>query len=653
MAAGIVENIFLVNAPAGSGKTTKIKSMIVNHTTKQPKDNVLCITYTKRAAEELKKGLNEERIDISTIHSFLHKFLSVYFYKSEMKDLYFELFGDIIRETIENNSGQEHISIRNQKYIDKHGGVSIEIIKSNIGTIYYTESSNDHLYYGGISHDSLLVFAEKVFEKFPKIKLRLTQKYQLIFIDEYQDSASSVLRMFYDACLNTKSNLYFLGDKMQQIYKNYDGLFEEELKTLNTAIKLETNHRSIPDIISVLNNIYNNQKFKQEPSDRNYELKPDHPPRVLICNDIQERLERECSNYPDALLLFLLNQQRFDSIGAGELYKQFNRLDRYSYIKQLSATDVLSDSTNENSDPLLKLLFVVDKVLDYYGKFNLGSIIQIFKANRNLFNMSIGTITSHQDRVNFSQLVSKIYYAYQKEISINDFVNLLRELDICKNNYIDNIDDEYMEVLAVKLNEFKALSNYLKDPTVSTQHGVKGESHKTVFFIAEDSFRTPVVHMYKFLKLWTIKELSLDSLETFYYDYIKWISDTIKHLGCKISDLNKVSYETYADYLKTRVEQLCKHFEGNFIFKDLCEEYYNKYLLKPNVTNIKKCFKESSVYGVLSAYKLFYVGCSRARSNLTIFIEKSKVEDFSLDLVEKLKSIGFSVEVETKELLEV
>ncbi|WP_019153601.1 UvrD-helicase domain-containing protein [Robertmurraya massiliosenegalensis] len=653
MAAKIVENIFLVNAPAGSGKTTKIKSMIVNHTTKHPEDNVLCITYTKRAAEELKKGLNEERIDISTIHSFLYKFLRFYFCKNEMKDLYFEIFGDLIRENIENNNGQEYISIRNQKYIDKYGGLSIEVIKANIGAIYYNESSANHLYNGGISHDSLLIFAEKVFEKFPKIKLRLTQKYQLIFIDEYQDSASSVLRMFYDACLNTNSNLYFLGDKMQQIYKNYDGSFEEELKTLNTTIKLETNHRSIPDIISVLNNIYNNQEFKQDPSDRNRELKPDHPPRVIMCSDIKERLKSECSNYPDALLLFLLNQQRFDSIGAGELYKQFNKLDRYSYIKQLSATDVLSDNTNENSDPLLKLLFVVGEVLDHYERFNLGSIIQFIKANRNLFNKSIGTITSHQDRVNLCKLLSKIYDAYQKEISINEFVNLLKELDIFKNSYIDNIDNEYMEVLAVKLSEFKALSNYLKDPTVSTQHGVKGESHKTVFFIAEDSYRTPVVHLYKFLKLWTIKELSLDTLETFYYNYIQWIRDTTNHLGCKISDLNKESYDTYATYLKTRVEQLCNHFEGNFIFKDLCEDSYNKYLLKPNVTNIKKCFKESSVYGVLSAYKLFYVGCSRARSNLTIFIEKSKVEDFSKDLVEKLKSIGFSVEVETRELLEV
>ncbi|AZV49445.1 ATP-dependent helicase [Bacillus halotolerans] len=653
MAAKIVDNIFLINAPAGSGKTTKIKSMIVSHKIKYPLDNILCITYTKRAAEELKKGLNEEGIHISTIHSFLHKFLRIYFCKNEIIHLYIEIFGDSIRESIENKEEKEHVSARNKEYIDKYGCLSIEAIKANISTIYYNESSNNHLYKGGLSHDSLILFAEKVFEKFPKIKKRLTQKYQLIFIDEYQDSASSVLKMFYKAGLNTSSKLYFLGDKMQQIYKNYDGSFEEELKTLNTDIKLDTNHRSIPDIVSILNNIYNDKEFKQISSDRNRVNKPGHPPRVVVCDNIQKRLKREHLIYPNALLLFLLNQQRFDSIGAGELYRQFNRLDRYSQVNQLNAIDVLSDNTNENKDPLLKLLFIVEKVLSYYKNFNLGSIIQTFKANQKIFDTKIGTITRHQDKVNLNNLLKKIYDFYQKASSINEFLTLLSGSKVIKESYIDNIADEYIGVLAVTLNDFKALSNYLKDPKVSTQHGVKGESHNTVFFIAEDSFRTPVVHMYKFLKLWSITELSLDSLESFYYDYKKWIEDTIAHLECKISDLNKERYDTHATYLKTRVEKLCKHFEDNWIFKDLCEDLYNKYLLKPNVTNIKKCFKESTVYGVLSAYRLFYVGCSRAKSNLTIFIDKSKVKDFSEDLIFKLKRTGFSVEVEAKELLKL
>ena len=49
----------------------------------------------------------------------------------------------------------------------------------------------------------------------------------------------------------------------------------------------------------------------------------------------------------------------------------------------------------------------------------------------------------------------------------------------------------------------------------------------------------------------------------------------------------------------------------------------------------------------------FYVGCSRARSNLSIFVDKSKIEGFSEELIVKLRRIGFSVEIETKELQKV
>ncbi|MFE0506908.1 UvrD-helicase domain-containing protein [Peribacillus butanolivorans] len=647
MASEIMDNIFLVNAPAGSGKTTKIKSMIVNHKLEYPDNNMLCITYTKRAAEELKKDINLEGIHISTIHSFLHQFLKIYFRKSELIELYLELFGDLITNNIVNREQKENIEARNQRYIDKYGSLSFDVVKTNIDAIYYNESSNDHLYNGGLSHDSLILFSEKVFEKFPKIKKRLTQKYQRIFIDEYQDSSSSVLRMFYNAVIDTTSSLYFLGDKMQQIYTNYDGSFEDELKTLNTSIKLDINHRSIPDIVSLLNNIYNDKEYEQNPSPKNIVLKPDHPPRVILANNIQDRLEMEHSIYPDALLLFLLNQQRFDSIGAGELFRQTKRMDKYSHGKQVTAADVLADKTNENSDPLFKLLFVVDKILCNYKNSNLGIIIKHIKMNRKIFDINKCTITSHEDIVSLNRILNQIFDAYQKENSINDFLLTLSNISIFKTNYLDSIDEEYTRVLEVKLKEFRALSDYLNDPKVSTQHGVKGESHSSVYFIAEDSLTKPIVHMHNFFKLWTYTELTLDSLETFYYDYNKWIEDTVSHLGCKPSDLKKDSHSTNATYLKTRVEELCKHFNENPIFKSLCEEPYNEYLIKPNVTNIRKCFKGSTAYGVLSAFRLFYVGCSRARRNLTIFIDNSKVEEFSRDLIAKLKRTGFSVEVES------
>lgn len=58
--ADAVKNCFLINAPAGSGKTTQIKSMVRGFMLENPKDNILCITYTNRAADELTGDLKSQ-----------------------------------------------------------------------------------------------------------------------------------------------------------------------------------------------------------------------------------------------------------------------------------------------------------------------------------------------------------------------------------------------------------------------------------------------------------------------------------------------------------------------------------------------------------------------------------------------------------------
>ena len=42
-------------------------------------------------------------------------------------------------------------------------------------------------------------------------------------------------------------------------------------------------------------------------------------------------------------------------------------------------------------------------------------------------------------------------------------------------------------------------------------------------------------------------------------------------------------------------------------------------------------------------YKLFYVGCSRARKNLIVVVDAYKVNGFKEAFMNKMKEIGFSV----------
>lgn len=115
--ANKLNNCYLINAPAGSGKTTEIKSIVQRCIIDNPKDNILCITYTNRAADELSKGILSKNVFIGTIHSFLHFFLKPYFAHQDILELYFEIYGAQISERIDNKSQKESIAESNARYI--------------------------------------------------------------------------------------------------------------------------------------------------------------------------------------------------------------------------------------------------------------------------------------------------------------------------------------------------------------------------------------------------------------------------------------------------------------------------------------------------------------------------------------------------------
>ena len=201
------ENIFLVNAPAGSGKTTKIKAMLSEINASNPNDNILCITYTNRAAEELAKGMDNNKIFFGTIHAYIHSLISPFFKHQQIIDLYWEIYGELIRERIANTLHDENIAASNQKYIDKYGELTEETIKHNLSKISYNETSFNSLFYGGLGHDDLITFAKTMFDRYPAMRKKIINKYSYIFIDEYQDTSGCVLKLFYDAVRNTKVQL--------------------------------------------------------------------------------------------------------------------------------------------------------------------------------------------------------------------------------------------------------------------------------------------------------------------------------------------------------------------------------------------------------------------------------------------------------------
>lgn len=646
MADAIVENLFLVNAPAGSGKTTWIRKNVRKYLLQNPNDNVLCITYTNRAAEELGKDVDSNRVYFGTIHSFINDFIGSFFSHESILELYWEVYKNQIVERIENVSQNGNWAESNMRYIEKYGGLTPEIVRSNITMISYNQAPFNSLYRGALGHDDLISFTRLAVERFPVIKKKISDKYQVVFIDEYQDTATDVLQIFYSSMIGKKSKLYLLGDKMQQIYRNYNGEFETYFNIFNKSINLSVNYRTTPKIVSILNKIYNDECYKQTAYEKNKDENMDFLPEVRIVTDIEKNVSELMEQYKDSLILYLSNKSRFYNIGVGELYDAYSGMEKYSFGKKYNAVDVLTKEEIRENDALLSFLFTVNIIVDYFTKEFYGEVFRIIRKAGTYFNYEKFIIRKHIDKHLVKDKLDDIVALYNElSTTVDDFLSLCVEKKYIREEFYSAIveENDYKLVKNVKVQEVKVLADYMSDPKISTQHGVKGESHDTVVFVADNSRSNPVVHMSKFFEMWSNIDITLSEFDAFYYIYSQMLNQIENKIGMKCSQLKADTYISVASIIDEELQVFTKKNETNPYYIQLLKVKMDKYFGKKNVTNVKECLKEGTVYGPLCAYRLFYVGCSRAKRNLVIMINKKDIEGFEDKLRNKLMITGFNV----------
>ena len=642
MADAIVENLFLVNAPAGSGKTTWIRKNVRKYLLQNPNDNVLCISIHNRAAEELGKDVDSNRVYFGTIHSFINDFIGSFFSHESILELYWEVYKNQIVERIENVSQNGNWAESNMRYIEKYGGLTPEIVRSNITMISYNQAPFNSLYRGALGHDDLISFTRLAVERFPVIKKKISDKYQVVFIDEYQDTATDVLQIFYSSMIGKKSKLYLLGDKMQQIYRNYNGEFETYFNIFNKSINLSVNYRTTPKIVSILNKIYNDECYKQTAYEKNKDENMDFLPEVRIVTDIEKNVSELMEQYKDSLILYLSNKSRFYNIGVGELYDAYSGMEKYSFGKKYNAVDVLTKEEIRENDALLSFLFTVNIIVDYFTKEFYGEVFRIIRKAGTYFNYEKFIIRKHIDKHLVKDKLDDIVALYNElSTTVDDFLSLCVEKKYIREEFYSAVveENDYKLVKNVKVQEVKVLADYMSDPKISTQHGVKGESHDTVVFVADNSRSNPVVHMSKFFEMWSNIDITLSEFDAFYYIYSQMLNQIENKIGMKCSQLKADTYISVASIIDEELQVFTKKNETNPYYIQLLKVKMDKYFGKKNVTNVKECLKEGTVYGPLCAYRLFYVGCSRAKRNLVIMINKKDIEGFE----DKLMITGFNV----------
>jgi DNA helicase-2/ATP-dependent DNA helicase PcrA len=644
VASKVVNNVQIIDAPAGNGKTYHIREQLHNFLIEHPNSSALAITYTNRAADEIKSKVDSTRVHISTIHAFISHLISPFFKQDEVIDLYFDKYGEKIR-TMLTSKKKKDIN-RNEKYIKHYGEISLDVIKKNIHKdgINYGESSFSAYYYGRLSHDDLLEFTSYVVERFPKLYLKINRQFKLVVIDEYQDTAQCMLDLFFEATSKNKNmKLCLYGDTTQQIYQTYDKNMQDKLKSFGVKHGKLNNYRSNDTITNILNNIDGRQSRRQIVPQDSSIGRSDFLPMV-ICMDqinIDSYVSKKIETNPNTLALYVFNRERFKNIGAGDLFSAYKQI--FDYMNPISVKDVLTElDPSENPDTLMKVLLSIQRGASFWKNKRYGELITFVSNQSNIFSRQM-ILQTNKDKKRVNEIWKRAYILLQERaLTIESFIDKITEYGIIRNSVTEDIlqSEEYRNsgVFNVCISEFMNLIN--KANNVSTQHGVKGESHDAVVFVAEDSTSYfPFINMYDFFELWSNLNFSIDDFESFAISYkneIKLLNDKVQ----SIKDTNE---------LQIIIKEIQNLFEDNVYYKMLLKEIYDDYFSRSKragsvFLKLDKIIKSvNKIERIMVAYKIFYVGCSRAKRNLTVILDKEKIEGFEDKLKQKLELVGFKV----------
>ena len=242
---------FILEGGAGSGKTYSLISLINALTEESPYIKIICITFTNNAAVEILSRTENKNIWVSTIHEFIWSLIRKY--QNEIKNVLVELTNNNAKNFGKPKNFSENLI--SKKYFEN---LYVDYDE------YYSLIPNDKNRVK-ISHEHILVVAEKIFKKYKKISDILKDIADCIFVDEYQDTDPLVTKILLEHLKqsNKKNVIGFFGDSMQSIYDN--GVGDLNQYKLTKIVKIQ--NRRNPRAIIELANKFRDDNIKQQPSE--------------------------------------------------------------------------------------------------------------------------------------------------------------------------------------------------------------------------------------------------------------------------------------------------------------------------------------------------------------------------------------------------
>jgi DNA helicase-2/ATP-dependent DNA helicase PcrA len=366
-----LENHFRVFAGPGAGKTywliRQIEYVVQNSARLLPATRIACISYTNVAVRKIAQdlGLMTERVEVSTIHSFLyHNVVKPYLHV--LRDQGGRSLVDYARV----DGVDEHrpafdkvklwlqsVNPRNLRFFYDDCAATFEYLKKvvwqldeatgdwnlkpivPVRPVQYLPTSSLHSYKQGywkegiIDYDDVLYFSYRILDENPMIREFLSAKYPYIFIDEFQDT-NPIQTQVVKWLAAEGTVVGVIGDLEQSIYK-FQGARREDFERFrlpgHVDFTIRYNRRSTERIIALLN------RLRTDDLEQNGHRKVEGEPVCVYVGEIEKVVPEIVKILPEGEKLVILARKNEEANRArrlvgtdiSDLWERFENTDRY------------------------------------------------------------------------------------------------------------------------------------------------------------------------------------------------------------------------------------------------------------------------------------------------------------------------------------
>lgn len=529
---------FALVAGAGSGKTTSLVSALGQirerhgSTLRKHGQRIACITYTNRAVDVIRERLGlDELYNVSTLHSFLWGEIGRF-----QRDIRDALQNSRIPTLIEkakedDNGGQSQAAIKAREKV-----VRLEEQLAGIGAVpkfFYDDASFSDYLNGQLSHDDVIEISGYLLAERPGFRRLLGNRYPYIFVDEAQDTFSSIVAGLNLTCAGDGLPLVaYFGDPWQQIYEGRAGDFEPPEG--GQSITKTENFRSAPQVIQLLNAFRKDVQQVAAGKNKDFEgsvairlvkaEKPVGPRNRYTDEQLQNALTAfdqaievwGWQDRTDVIRLFLVRQMIARRLGFHGLNQLFNGP---------FASQRAQDDYDAGEHYLLKpFVQVICPLIAAYQSDNQRAAIDILRTNSPFYSTTGPNASrSLKEMIGHSkEHLSKLSELWV-EGTVRDVLKYCRDNDLAKfsdrlteqlvrkprqEEYDDKVHGEEKSdwladgLFVMSTGELRSYCDFISENTpYSTQHGVKGEEFSDVLVVYDDV--EAGWNLYNFTKLLT------------------------------------------------------------------------------------------------------------------------------------------------------